>query len=123
MLDAALRLPLALRCGSNRQSTSACFLTPCTSGMQASREEQGEQMSITSASVRADSLSIKKLERSGRRAKGLYAIAIAAAAVPVTLLVREARADIFGFGDGTTATGWQLNGSVVPVAPATGTTV
>src|SRR4051794_12256527 len=52
-----------------------------------------------------------------------YAVMLAAAAVPMALQARNAFADIFGFGDGTSSTGWQLNGSAVATPPATGTAV
>src|SRR5260221_5149261 len=64
-------------------------------------------------------------QRTSRRQgnKRHYAILLAAVAVPAALQVRNAYADISGFGDGTITTGWQFNGTAIPIAPASGTAV
>src|SRR6266478_6981043 len=56
-----------------------------------------------------------------RGARRMYALALASTAVPIGLQVQKARGDIVGFGDGTLATGWQLNGSTTATPPPSGT--
>ena len=59
----------------------------------------------------------RRESRRRRNAKrAACAIGLAAAAVPLGDKTQQARADISGFGEGTTATNWQLNGNTVFVS-------
>src|SRR5690349_5556735 len=74
-------------------------------------------MSITSSSSPVRGQFENQNTRSGgarrarrQRSRGLSAVALAAAAVPLAATVQQARADISGFGDGSA---WTINNNAI----------